>query len=319
MKAVIFDKELKIVKDMPKPIPQKGEALIKINIAGICNTDNEIIKGYMGFSGILGHEFVGIVEEINDNDQLLLNKRVVGEINCGCGDCDFCAKNMQRHCPNRNTLGIFNKNGCMAEYLTLPIKNLFEVPDSIDDKTAVLTEPFAAAMEILEQIHIKPGDKVAVLGDGKLGILISYVLSMTSADLVLIGKHAEKLKHAQDKKIKTKLLDKVNESKYFDFVVDATGSVSGFETAISLVKPRGCVVLKSTIVSEKPLNLTSVVVDEITIVGSRCGQFKPALELIEKKYFNLNSLIAAIYPFEKALEAFQKSIEKNTMKVLIDF
>ncbi len=319
MKALVFDNELKFVEDYKKPIPQKGEALIKLTYAGICNTDVEITKGYMGFKGICGHEFLGIVEEINAEDKSLLGKRVTGEINLGCGHCPDCAKGMQRHCQNRQTLGIFKKDGTFAEYLTLPLENIIEIPKSISDEEAILIEPLAAALEILEQVHIKPADKIAVLGDGKLGLLISLVLSTTQADLVTIGKHENKLEILNKQGIKTKFLKDTNEMKYYDIVVDATGSVDGFEKAVSLVKPRGIFVLKSTVAAEKPLNLAPLVIDEITVVGSRCGQFRPALRLLEKKILDLKPLLTKVFSFNDAKEAFEFAQQKGVLKVVLKF
>ena len=319
MKALVFDKELNFVENYPKPIPQKNEALIKVTYAGICNTDVEITKGYMGFKGICGHEFLGVVVEVNADDKTLVGKRVTGEINLGCGNCPDCFNNMQRHCQNRQTLGIFKKDGTFAEYITLPLENVIEIPASISDEEAILVEPLAAALEILEQVHIKPADKIAVLGDGKLGLLISLVLSTTQADLVTIGKHENKLNILKEQGIKTKFLKDANEMKYYDIVVDATGSVDGFEKAVSLVKPRGIFVLKSTVAAEKPLNLAPIVIDEITIVGSRCGQFRPALRLLEKKILNLKPLLTKVFPFDKAKEGFEFAQEKGVLKVVLKF
>ena len=319
MKALVFDKELNFVENYPKPIPQKNEALIKVTYAGICNTDVEITKGYMGFKGICGHEFLGVVEEVNAEDKTLVGKRVTGEINLGCGNCPDCFNNMQRHCQNRQTLGIFKKDGTFAEYITLPLENVIEIPASISDEEAILVEPLAAALEILEQVHIKPADKIAVLGDGKLGLLISLVLSTTQADLVTIGKHENKLNILKEQGIKTKFLKDANEMKYYDIVVDATGSVDGFEKAVSLVKPRGIFVLKSTVAAEKPLNLAPIVIDEITIVGSRCGQFRPALRLLEKKILDLKPLLSKTFEFKNAKEAFEYAQEKGVLKVIMKF
>ena len=319
MKALVFDNELKYVENYPNPIPQKGEVLIKVTHAGICNTDVEITKGYMGFKGICGHEFLGIVEEVNAEDKSLLGKRVTGEINLGCNNCPDCFNNMQRHCQNRQTFGILKKDGAFAEYVTLPIENVVEIPATISDEDAILIEPLAAALEILEQVHIKPADKVAILGDGKLGLLISLVLSTTQADVVTIGKHENKLDILNKQGIKTKFLKDANEMKYYDIVVDATGSVDGFEKAISLVKPRGIFVLKSTVAAEKPLNLAPVVIDEITIVGSRCGQFRPALRLLEKKVLDLKPLLSKTFDFANAKEAFEYAQEKGVLKVVMKF
>ncbi len=319
MKALVFDNELKYTEDYPKPVPKSGEVLIKVTHAGICNTDVEITNGYMGFKGICGHEFLGIVEDVNSLDKSLIGKRVTGEINLGCGKCPDCYNNMQRHCQNRQTLGIFKKDGAFAEYLTLPIENVIEIPASIPDEDAILVEPLAAALEILEQVHIKPADKIAVLGDGKLGLLVSLVLSTTPADVITIGKHENKLDILKKQGIKTKFLTDAVETKFYDIVVDATGSVDGFEKAVSLVKPRGVLVLKSTVAAEKPLNLAPVVIDEITIVGSRCGQFKPALRLLEKKVLNLKPMISRVFGFENAIEAFVYAQTKGVLKVILKF
>ncbi|MCQ2957645.1 MAG: alcohol dehydrogenase catalytic domain-containing protein [Candidatus Gastranaerophilales bacterium] len=319
MKALVFDKELNFVEDYKKPVPQKNEALIKVTYAGICNTDVEITKGYMGFKGICGHEFLGIVEDVNAENKSLIGKRVTGEINLGCGNCPDCFNNMQRHCQNRQTLGIFKKDGAFAEYVTLPLENIVEIPDNVPDEDAILIEPLAAALEILEQVHIKPADKIAILGDGKLGLLISLVLSTTPADVVTIGKHENKLEILNKQGIKTKFLQDANEQKYYDIVVDATGSSTGFEKAISLVKPRGIFVLKSTVADNKPLNLAPIVIDEITVVGSRCGQFRPALRLLEKKVFDLKPLVSKVFDFNNAKEAFQYAQEKGVLKVILKF
>lgn len=318
MDALIFDEILKYVTDYNTPKMDSNEALIKISMVGICNTDLEITKGYMGYKGILGHEFVGIVEEVeNPKDKNLIGKRVVGEINLGCGNCNWCNQGLSRHCPNRSTLGILNKEGCFAQYLTLPVSNLLVVPDSIPDEVAVFTEPLAAALEILEQLHIKPYEKVAVLGDGKLGLLIALALNASNIDINLIGKHQNKLDIAKNQGINTELLSDIKIEKKYDVVIEATGSVSGFETSIALVKPRGILVLKSTIASEKDLNLAPVVIDEITILGSRCGQFAPALRLMEKNIINFSPLISKILPFKQAIEGFELNRKKDTIKILL--
>lgn len=316
MKALVFDNSLKLV-DMSIPEPEYGEALIKVSMAGICNTDLEITKGYMGFSGILGHEFVGIVEKINGNSQEWLGKRVVGEINCACGVCDLCKKGLNTHCSGRSVLGIHNKNGCFAEYITLPVKNLVEVPDNVKDEEAVFVEPLAAAFEITEQIHIKSTDRVLVLGDGKLGLLISLVLNLTQADVMLAGKHPEKLQIAEDQNVKTVLINELSNERSFDIVVDATGSISGFEMAMKLVRPRGVLVLKSTVAGGKELNLAPVVIDEISVIGSRCGPFKPAVKVLERKQLDVQPLISKLYDFDNALDAFEFSMTKGVLKVLL--
>ncbi|MBR1460273.1 alcohol dehydrogenase catalytic domain-containing protein [bacterium] len=322
MKALIFNKnnKLKLVNDYEKPIPKEGEALVRVTLAGICNTDYEITKGYMGYDGILGHEAVGVVEEVNGADKSLAGKRVVPEISYGCKDpnCEWCAKKNYRHCPNRHTLGIWRKDGVFAQYFTMPTEVLFEVPDNVSDKQAVFTEPLAAALEINEQLHIKPMDKVIVLGDGKLGLITALALNAQNLDVTLVGKHQNKLDIAKVQGVKTSLLQDFKIEKKYDVVVEATGSVSGFETSLALTKPRGVLVLKSTVAATKEFNLAPIVIDEITVLGSRCGQFPPALRMLSSGKIDLTPLISATYPMDKALEAFEKNKEKDTLKVLLE-
>ena len=320
MRALVFNNKLELKQNFEKPTPKENEALIKVKLVGICNTDYEITKGYMGYNGILGHEFVGVVEEINGEDKSLLGKRVVGEINLGCKNCDYCAKGLERHCPNRQTLGIFNKDGCFADYVTLPLSNLLEVNEKINDETAVFVEPLAAALEILEQLHIKPYEKVCVLGDGKLGLITALALNASNVDVTLVGKHQNKLDIAKEQNVKTVLLEnlKQEDNKSFDVVVEATGRVSGFETSLSLVKPRGVLVLKSTIATGKELNLAPIVIEEITVLGSRCGQFAPALRLMEKNVIDFSKLVSAKLSFDDAVLGFEKNKEKNTIKILLE-
>lgn len=322
MKALVYNDTLKLDKNYPMPEPKDDEVLIKTSMVGICNTDYEITQGYMGYKGVIGHEFVGIVEKVGKNaSKDLIGKRVVGEINCACEDCSWCHKDLQRHCPNRQTLGIYKKDGCFSEYFTLPKQNVIEISSNINDETATFTEPLAAAYEILEQIHIRPDQKVAILGDGKLGLCISLVFSALNIDYTHIGKHEEKLSISKNLGAKTKLLKDLDEKdiKSYDVVVEATGSTGGFETSASLVKPRGILVLKSTIVAKEGLNLASIVVDEITIVGSRCGQFKPILRLLEKGKVDVKPLISAIYDVDDFEKAFEENAKKGTLKVLVKF
>lgn len=322
MKALIFNKnnELKLVNDYEKPIPKEGEALVRVTLAGICNTDYEITKGYMGYDGILGHEAVGVVEEVNGADKSLIGKRVVPEISYGCKEpnCEWCAKKNYRHCPNRHTLGIWRKDGVFAQYFTMPTEVLFEVPDNVPDKQAVFTEPLAAALEINEQLHIKPMDKVIVLGDGKLGLITALALNAQNLDVTLVGKHQNKLDIAKAQGVRTSLLQDFKIEKKYDVVVEATGSVSGFETSLALTKPRGVLVLKSTVAATKEFNLAPIVIDEITVLGSRCGQFPPALRMLSSGKIDLTPLISATYPMDNALEAFEKNKEKDTLKVLLE-
>ncbi len=323
MKAVVFnDKEgLTLKNNYSKPVPQKGEALIRVSLAGICNTDAEIIKGYMGYNGILGHEFVGVVEEVNDEDKSLIGKRVVAEISYGCDspECPWCAVKNYRHCPERHTLGIWRKDGCFAEYLTMPVNVLFEVPDNVTDEQAVFVEPLAAACEITEQLHIEPTHKVVVLGDGKLGLTTALTLNAQNLDVTLIGKHQNKLDIAKKQGVKTLLLSESESMNNFDVVVEATGSVSGFETSLNLVKPRGVLVLKSTIATGKELNLAPIVINEITVLGSRCGQFAPALRLLKNNRIDFTPFISKIYPVDNAIEGFEANKEKDSIKILLKF
>ena len=318
MKAIVFDENLKLDKNYEKPVPQKGEALIKVSLAGICNTDFEITKGYMGYKGILGHEFVGVVEEINDEDKSLLGKRVVAEISYGCHkpDCEWCNQGLVRHCPDRHTIGIWRKDGCFAEYITLPLEVLFEVPENVSNEQVVFVEPLAAACEILEQLHIQ---KVLVQGDGKLGLTTALTLNAFNYDVTLVGKHQNKLDIAKAQGVKTILLDDLDVKPEWEVVVEATGSISGFETAMALTKPRGTLVLKSTVAGSKEFNLAPIVINEITVLGSRCGQFKPALRLLENNRIDFKSFISGIYSVDDAIEAFEKNKNKDTLKVLIKF
>lgn len=319
MKAVVFDETLQLVDNYEKPVPKAGEALIKISLAGICNTDYEITKGYMGYKGILGHEFVGVVEEVNDADKSLLGKRVVGEISNACENCDMCHQGLQRHCTNRQTLGIWRKDGCFAQYLTWTIKDLLEVPENVSDEQAVFVEPLAAGLEILENVHIQPIQKVIILGDGKLGLTTALALNASNVNVLLVGKHQNKLDIAKNQGVNTKLLSELEVKKEWDFVVEATGSVSGFETALNLTKPRGTLVLKSTVAASKEFNLAPIVIDEIRVQGSRCGRFAPALRLLKSEKVDFSPLISGVYSIDDAIEAFEKNKEKDTLKVILKF
>ncbi len=322
MKAIIFDNGLKLDTNYPKPKPRNGEALIRIKLAGICNTDHEITKGYMDYAGVLGHEFVGIVEEVNstkEEDKKWVGKRVVAEISYGCNDpeCEWCAKKNYRHCPNRHTMGIWGKDGCFAEYLRMPINVLFEVPKNVPDEQAVFVEPLAAACEITEQLHIEPMHKVLVLGDGKLGLTTALALHAQNFNVLLVGKHQNKLDIAKKQGVKTQLLDGFKHEKIYDVVVEATGTAGGFETSMALTKPRGTLVLKSTVATGKELNLAPIVIDEITVLGSRCGQFPPALRLLENNRINFKPMISGIYSIDNAIKAFEANKAKDSIKILI--
>ncbi|MFQ6093152.1 MAG: alcohol dehydrogenase catalytic domain-containing protein, partial [bacterium] len=305
---------LRCLADHPTPKRERGEALIRVLFAGICNTDVELMKGYMGFEGILGHEFVGVVEECDDQEWV--GERVVGEINCGCGKCELCQNGFAKHCPERTVLGILDRNGAFADYLTLPVENLHGVPDSITDEEAVFVEPLAAAFRIVEQAAIASSDRVIVLGDGKLGLLVGQVLQLTGCGLTVIGRHQSKLEILQHRGIETSL-DGQYGGKRADIVVDCTGSPEGFESVRGLVRPQGTLILKSTFSERLNLDLTPVVIDEITVVGSRCGPFGPAIDALAEKAVDVRPLITRTVPLEKAREAFDLASEGETLKVLL--
>lgn len=314
MRAILFDKQLKYLTDYPIQEPGRGEALIRVTHAGICSTDLEIVKGYMGFKGIPGHEFVGIVERCADNE--LLKKRVVGEINIGCGKCGYCKNSLENHCPDRSVLGILNKDGVFAEYVTLPISNLYIVPDSVSDEEALFVEPLAAAFEITRQIDIRPSDKIAVIGDGKLGLLTAQVLSLRGPRPVVFGKHKDKLSLLDQMGIETRPVSAIKDME-FDLVVDATGSPSGIETALRMVKPRGTIVVKTTVYDSRQLDMNKVVIDEITILGSRCGPFYPAIKALESGAIDVRSLITATLPLNDGIEAIKYASKTGVLKVIM--
>lgn len=293
------------------PRVPSDETLVRVLRAGICNTDLEITRGYMNYRGVLGHEFVGIAES-----GAIKNTRVVGEINAADGNCPTCLRGDPTHCPNRTTLGIVGRDGALAEFLALPTRNLHPVPDSISDAQAVFVEPLAAACEITERIHIKPTDRVTVIGDGKLGLLCAQVLSLTGCDLLAIGRHAEKLSILKRRGIKT-TTDADSIRGQFDVLVDCTGHASGFDLARKLLRPRGTLVLKSTFHGAQEMAFAPIVIDEISMVGSRCGPFEPALRLLEKKLVDVDSMLSAEFPIENGLKAFERAAASGVLKVQV--
>lgn len=316
MKALRFEQgELKL-GEIERP-ERPDEALVRVVLAGICNTDLEIVRGYADYSGTLGHEFVGIVERSPDPAQV--GRRVVGEINAGCGDCDLCRRGDPRHCLKRTVLGIHDRDGAFAEYVSLPPENLLIVPDRVSDRQAVFTEPLAAACEILDQVEIGPAHRVAVIGDGKLGQLIARVLLRTGCDLVLIGKHSDKLELAALAGVNTLDLKNltIDQSSRFDYVVEASGAASGLDLALKLVRPRGTIILKSTFHGAVQLDTSRIVVDEISIVGSRCGRFESALALLAEDLFDLELLIAGTYDLTQGIEAMNDARQPGKLKVLL--
>lgn len=315
MKGIwLEEQQLELKNDLPIPEPPPGEALVKVLRAGICNTDLELLRGYYPYKGILGHEFVGLVEQ---GPEHLLKGRVVGEINAACGHCRFCLKGQPTHCENRTVLGIVNRNGAFAEYLTLPHQNLHLIPDRLSTDAATFTEPVAAALEIQQQVNIGPEDRVLVVGDGKLGQLVAQTLAVTNCDLLVIGRHREKLANLEERGIKTGFADAVTDGA-FDISVECTGNREGFAIARRALRPRGILVLKSTYAGALSLDISSVVVDEITLIGSRCGPFEPAIELLAQNKINVNPLIDSRYPLEAGLAAFERAQTKGVLKVLLE-
>jgi len=314
LKALFFDGERLNIVDVPKPNRPEGWVLIKVKLAGICNTDLEIIKGYMNFKGIPGHEFVG---EVVEGPRELLGKRVVGEINVSCGKCDMCKMGLKKHCRNIKVLGIKDLNGAFGEYMVLPEENVHVLPDSISDEEAVFVEPLAAAFQILEQVHIIPTFKVAILGGGKLGFLISKTLAYSGIHHICIGKHEEKLKKTEKWGAQIMLLSDISEKMFnnYDVVVDATGRENGLKLAISLVRPQGIIVVKTTIKEIPRVDVSQMVVKEITMVGSRCGHFEPAIRALEKGGITVKDMIDSVFDLEDFQRAFERA--KKSLKVIL--
>ena len=330
MRALVFRNDvLTFEKNYPLPDLQSGEALIRVLLAGICNTDLEIVRGYMAFQGVLGHEFVGIVEAVHEGPgasppTYLIGKRVVGEINAAChrSDCAYCRQNMFTHCPNRTTLGIVNRDGAFAEYLTLPVANLHLVPDNVSDEEAVFVEPLAANFEIVEQVHIKPTDSVVILGDGKMGQLAAQVLPLVGCEVMMVGKHREKLALAEKRGVHTFVLNDATSFTFenkrrVDLLVECSGSAQGLELALRLVRPRGTLILKSTVSEKSLLHLAPIVIDEIRMQGSRCGPFAPAIRALSQRTVDVHPLISAHYNLDDGLAAFEHAARPGVLKVLV--
>ena len=348
MKALRYENQKLSVADVAKPNVD-GEAVVRVTLSGICNTDLEITRGYAGFEGTIGHEFVGVIESLphsgalarpgvpggaaplgwwpsgraQSNEPLLTRglvpgDRVVGEINAGCGNCHLCRAGDPRHCETRTVLGIVRRDGAHAEFLKLPVKNLLPVPDEISDERAVFTEPLAAACGILERAHIAQHTRTAVIGDGKLGLLCAQVLATTGASVTLAGRHPDKLQIAARRGIETIMVDKAKlRTREFDVVVEASGSATGFDLALDLLHPRGVLVLKSTFHGATELHAARIVVDEISVVGSRCGRFAPALELLKTNAVDVESLISEERALRDGLSAIRRAGEPGVLKVLL--
>ncbi|WKZ34347.1 MAG: alcohol dehydrogenase catalytic domain-containing protein [Anaerolineales bacterium] len=313
MKALWLENNHIELRDAPKP-ERKNEALIKVRRAGICSTDLELVKGYYPYTGILGHEFVG--EVVDAPKEGWVGTRVVGEINAVCGTCEACRYGRPTHCENRTVLGIVNRNGVFAEYTSLPLENLQRVPDSVPDDMAVFTEPLAAALEIQEQIQIQPTDRVLLVGAGRLGQLIAQTLALTGCDLHVLARHQQQKDLLTARRIPV-ISEADIQPRKWDVAVEATGSSDGFNLARNAIRPRGTLVLKSTYKGDMTVNFSSIVVDEITMIGSRCGPFAPALRLMEKREVDPTVLIADEYKLKDAVKAMEKAGQAGVLKILI--
>lgn len=314
LRAVVFDKELKFVPDRPAPKRSEDECLVRVLLAGICATDLHITNGYMDFHGVLGHEMVGVVEE---GDAHLIGRRVVGEINCVCGTCALCRRGLSTHCSNRTVMGILGRDGCFADYVVLPRRNLYLVPHVLNDEQAVFVEPLAAAYQVLAQCPIDERMSVAVIGPGRLGLLVAQVLATTGCKLVVVGRNPEKLERCEKKGIQGIHVDDLEARKDRDVVVDCTGSPVGLELAMSMVRPRGTIVLKSTHAGDAGPNLAPIVIDEVTLLGSRCGPFPTAIDALAREAVEVRSMISRTYPIEQALDAVAASRDSRNLKILL--
>jgi threonine dehydrogenase-like Zn-dependent dehydrogenase len=313
MRALVYDGQLRLTV-CPVPDPGPDEALIQVRLAGICGTDLEIGRGYKGFHGILGHEFVGVV--VFGLRPEWLGRRVCGEINVSCGQCHMCRSGLRTHCERRSVLGVLDRPGAFAEFVTLPYANLHAVPDAVEDARAVFVEPLAAAFEVLEQVDVRSEMSAAVIGDGRLGILCAQVLRNAGADVTVLGRHHRKLRLLARLGMKAADVGDAPVGRH-DIVVEATGSPSGLTEALSRVRPRGTLILKSTYVESSPINLSPAVVGEVTIVGSRCGPFDRALDALLRNAVEVESMIDAVYPLQRGVEAMARAATPGTLKVLL--
>ena len=313
MRALVFDRSLRFCGDYPDPVAPAGESIVRVSVAGVCGTDLEIARGYMNYSGVPGHEFAGRVVE--SQNASLRGKRVVGEINAGCGRCAMCDRGLARHCPNRTVLGILGRDGAFAEFLRLPDINLIPIPNALPDEVAVFVEPLAAAYEILEQTRLARNQTIVVLGDGRLGALVALALKAEKYLPLVAGHHPEKLA-----RLSALGLDIVDESALgdsFEVVIDCSGSESGFRRAVELVRPRGKIILKSTAAAAAEINLAPVVVNEITVIGSRCGRFQPALDALAAGKIDPRPLIDDTFALDDGLAGFEAAKNPLNFKILL--
>ncbi|MDD5558033.1 MAG: alcohol dehydrogenase catalytic domain-containing protein [bacterium] len=315
VKGLYYDGALSFRADLPVPGRRPGESLVAVTLAGICATDIEIARGYMVFRGVPGHEFVGRVAESDRAETV--GRRVVGEINCPCGDCDLCRGGRGNHCPTRTILGIAGRDGAFAEYLVLPDENLRRVPDGMGDREAVFTEPLAAACRAVEHAAARPGERVAVLGDGRLGLLAAMAFAASGVPATVIGRSVRKLALARERGIRAMTLEEAGKGFGADVVVEATGCRDGLAHALSLTRPQGRIVMKTTIAGRHEVNLAPLVVDEIALIGSRCGPFDRALALLASGAVDLRGLVSGEFPIERGLEAMEEARAPGALKVLL--
>ncbi len=316
MRGVYLEAGILYVRDdLPMPVPADGEALVQVRTAGICATDIELLRGYVsGFRGIPGHEFVGVVT-VHPHAEWV-GRRVVGEINIACGECAMCRRGLRKHCLQRRVLGLRGHNGAFAEYLTLPAENLHLVPDGLPDEVAVFTEPLATALQVLETGAIGPADRVLVLGDGKLGLLVAQAAALAGPEVFVIGRHPERWHILRGRGITT-IEDAGGLEHFADVVIECTGRPEGFSEALRLVRPQGAIILKSTFAGAHPLNLSEAVVKEVQVIGSRCGPFEPALRLLARRQVGVEALIEAVYPLAQAEQAFAHAGRRGALKILL--
>lgn len=313
MRAIVLGDHVDVRRDYPEPAPVDGEVIVRVARAGVCETDLQLIKGYMGFRGVLGHEFVGVAES-----GPFAGRRVVGEINCACWTCETCRRGLNTHCPHRTVLGILRHDGAFADLIAIPQRNLHLVPDALSDDVAVFTEPVAAACQIAMQVTVRPDDRVVVLGDGRLGNLCAQVLARLSHRTLVVGKHEEKLALLRSMGIDTARLSDPLDERSADIVVDCTGSETGLPTALRLVRPRGTIVLKTTVSGVQTMAWAPLVIDEVTLVGSRCGPFDQALLALERGHVRVQPLISDRFSLSRGIDALARARTSPVLKVLLD-
>ena len=313
MRAIVLQDHVEVRDDRPSPTPAEGEVLVRVVRAGVCETDLQLIKGYMGFRGVLGHDFVGVAESGR-----FAGRRVVGEINCACWNCETCRRGLNTHCPHRTVLGILGHDGAFADLIAVPQRNLHLVPDALSDDVAVFTEPVAAACQIAKQVTVRPDDRVVVLGDGRLGNLCAQVLARLTRRTLVVGKHQEKLALLLSMGIDVARLSDPLDERSADIVVDCTGSETGLPTALKLVRPRGTIVLKTTVAGAQTMAWAPFVIDEVTLVGSRCGPFDQALLMLERGHVQVQPLISDRFALSRGIDALARAQTNPVLKVLLD-